>query len=51
MANRSIKKGEIFTEENLTIKRPGTGISPMKVWDLYGKESPKDFLRDEIIEI
>ncbi len=51
VANQPIKKGEIFTEENLTIKRPGTGITPMKIWDLYGIASPKDFLKDEIIEI
>ena len=51
VANQLIKKGEIFTDENLTIKRPGIGISPMQVWDLYGKESPKDFTKDEIIEI
>ena len=51
VANQFIKKGEIFTDENLTIKRPGIGMSPMQVWDLFGKESPKDFSKDEIIEI
>ena len=51
VANFSIKKGEIFTDKNLAIKRPGTGISPMNIWNLYGKESPKDFVKDEIIEL
>jgi N-acetylneuraminate synthase len=51
VANQFIKKGEIFTDENLTIKRPGIGMSPMQVWDLFGNESPKDFNKDEIIEI
>ncbi|EOI2961399.1 TPA: N-acetylneuraminate synthase [Campylobacter jejuni] len=47
----SIKKGEIFTEKNLGVKRPGIGISPM-LWDeVIGKVAKKDFEIDELIEI
>jgi sialic acid synthase SpsE len=44
-----IKKGETFSADNITVKRPGTGLSPM-LWDwLLGKKSPRDFRKDEII--
>lgn len=44
-----IVKGEAFSESNLTVKRPGTGISPMK-WDtIIGKSSPQNFKQDELI--
>ena len=49
VAKRAIKKGEIFSEENLTIKRPASGISPMR-WDkVIGMVSQKDYLMDELI--
>lgn len=51
VASRSIKKGEVFSEENLTTKRPGTGISPMKWYEVIGKVAPRDFSEDEIIEL
>lgn len=51
VASRSIKQGEIFSEDNLTTKRPGTGISPMKWYDVIGKVAPRDFSEDEIIEL
>jgi N,N'-diacetyllegionaminate synthase len=51
VASRLIRKGEMFTSANVTIKRPGTGISPMD-WDLViGKLAIRDFSEDEIIEI
>ena len=45
-----IKKGDAFTIENLGVKRPGTGISPMKFEETLGKIAFKDFHADEIIE-
>ena len=46
-----IKKGEVFTEDNLTVKRPGNGISPMKWDEVVGKIAKRDFVEDELIEI
>ncbi|WP_243467080.1 SAF domain-containing protein [Acetivibrio straminisolvens] len=51
MAKRYIKKGEIFTEENLTVKRPGNGISPMQWFEVLGKRAVRDFQEDELIEL
>lgn len=51
VASRDIKKGEIFSEDNLTTKRPGCGISPMH-WDMIvGKKAPRDFKKDDLIVI
>lgn len=51
VANGFIKAGEVFTEANVTTKRPGTGISPMK-WDsVIGQKAKRDFHEDEIIEL
>jgi N,N'-diacetyllegionaminate synthase len=46
-----IKKGELFTEENLTIKRPGNGISPMRWDEVIGLTAKRDFSEDQLIEI
>lgn len=46
-----IKKGEAFTEQNLTVKRPGSGVSPMKWEDILGQIAKRDFAEDELIEI
>ncbi|MCT8332184.1 N-acetylneuraminate synthase [Leptospira sp. 85282-16] len=51
IAKENIRKGEIFTEQNVTTKRPGNGISPMRWDEVMGKTASKDFLEDELIEI
>lgn len=51
IAKCSIQKGEVFTEENLTTKRPGNGISPMKWYEILGKKATRDFSEDELIDI
>lgn len=44
-----VRKDEIFSASNLTMKRPGKGMSPMKYWELIGEKSKKDYDVDEII--
>jgi len=51
VAKREIKKGEIFTEDNITVKRPGNGISPMRWYEVLGKVASRDYKEDELIEI
>lgn len=50
VAARPIAKGEVYTADNLIVKRPGTGISPMRWYDVLGKIAPRDFAEDECIE-
>ena len=47
----NIKKGERFTETNLTTKRPGIGISPMRWNEIIGMKANKDYEADEMIQI
>lgn len=49
VAMKNIKKGEIFSKENITTKRPGNGISPMEWYNILGKKSERNFEEDEII--
>ena len=49
VAKCKIKKGEIFSEENLTTKRPGTGISPLKWFELIGQRAKRDYETDQLI--
>lgn len=51
VANKRINKGEIFTEDNLTTKRPGNGISPVYWNEIIGTKAIKDFEYDEFIEV
>lgn len=51
VARRDIKAGELLTEENLAVKRPGTGLSPM-LWDsVIGTRAVKDFPADSLIQL
>ena len=49
VATKAIKKGELLTEENMTIKRPGSGVSPMDYWELLGSVAKKDYHAEEKI--
>jgi len=49
VAKMSIKKSELFTEENLTVKRPGTGISPMEWDEMIGKRADREYQKDNLI--
>lgn len=49
VASSNIEKGEILTERNLTVKRPGTGISPMEWDDIIGTKASKRYLQDDLI--
>lgn len=51
VAKCDIKEGEIFTEENLTTKRPGTGISPMHWNEIINQRAKRNFYMDELIEV
>lgn len=51
IAARNIKQGEVLTEENLTTKRPGNGVSPMRWNEVIGTCAIRDFKEDELIEI
>ena len=51
VASKFIAKGDIFTEDNLTVKRPGNGISPMKWNDVIGKTAIRNFEEEDLIEI
>ena len=49
VATSRISEGEVFSETNLGIKRPGIGRSPMDYWGLLGSISPRSYEPDEII--
>lgn len=49
VALTDIQKGDFFSEHNLTVKRPGTGISPMRWNEIIGQVAQKDYLADELI--
>lgn len=51
VAKKDIAMGELFTEENLTTKRPGTGISPMEWNKVLGQRAGKNYSMDELIEL
>ena len=51
VAARVVKAGELFSAENLTTKRPGSGISPMRWNEVIGQRAARDFSEDELIEL
>jgi len=51
VAAKDIVKGEIFSETNITVKRPGTGINPLLWDDIIGRKASRSFHTDELIEI
>ena len=51
VAKINIKKDDIFSDDNLTTKRPGSGISPMRWFEVLGKTAARDFKEDELIEL
>jgi N,N'-diacetyllegionaminate synthase len=51
VASRQIRAGEVFGSDNLLVKRPATGISPMRWDEVVGRRAPRDFAPDELIEL
>ena len=51
VAMQDIIKGEVFTEKNLTTKRPGTGIPPMRWDEVIGRKAHRNFSEDELIDL
>jgi sialic acid synthase SpsE len=51
VAARAIREGEAFSDEILTTKRPGNGISPMRWDELIGRKARRSYERDELIEL
>lgn len=51
VASQAIRSGEVFSAENITAKRPGTGISPMRWDEIIGRAAPREFAADELIDL
>lgn len=49
VASKAIALDELITSDNLGVKRPGTGVSPMMYWDLLGKKATRSYAVDELI--
>jgi N-acetylneuraminate synthase len=50
VAARDVKAGEIWSSENLTCKRPGSGISPLRFWEYIGTRAKRDYRADELLQ-
>ena len=50
VASQTIHAGDIFTEDNITVKRPGDGRSPMEWDNLIGAKSSQNYIKDELIK-
>jgi N,N'-diacetyllegionaminate synthase len=51
VAARAILAGEIYSADMLSTKRPGDGLSPMRIWDVIGLTAERDYALDEAIEL
>lgn len=51
VASRDIQEGEVFTDSNLTAKRPGTGISPMEWDEIIGTKAKQSYVKDDLIQL
>jgi len=51
VARQAIHEGEFFSGVNLTVKRPGTGLSPMRWDEVQGRKAPRNFEVDDLIEL
>ncbi len=51
VAARSIRRGELFSKENLTAKRAGKGLTPMAYWDFMGKKAQKNYAKDQKVKV
>jgi N,N'-diacetyllegionaminate synthase len=49
VAKTAIKKGDVYTTDNITTKRPGTGLSPMRWHEILGTRADRDYEEDELI--
>lgn len=50
VAATPVRAGEVFTEQNLQSKRPGTGVSPFRYWQVIGRAAGRDYSADELID-
>lgn len=51
VAGKAIQAGEMFTEENLACKRPGTGVSPLTYWQILGQTAKRSYNADEALDV
>jgi N-acetylneuraminate synthase len=50
VAAATIKKGEPLTEDNMAVKRPGTGVSPFEYWSMLSMQAHKDYAEGDLLE-
>jgi N-acetylneuraminate synthase len=51
VARRAIRRGELFSDANLAVKRPAGGTSPMLYWSVLGRAAPRDYAADEALDL